>query len=276
MKPATGHEYGITRRAFCLGVAAAGAAFQTPAWSPRTTPLIEAHSHILTEQGVELAKQERLAYLLVMARPKEIAFIQKHKDLMGACVWLNAGQKGHLQEARDSLREYPEIMKGFKLHPAGDGYTVTCDLLEGLFELANERDLMIQSHTEAGACNAAKFAPLLEKFPKTKLVLVHGFPAEEAFKVVNAFENVYIDNSYTAWGQAYQQAALKAVGKKKLLFGIDSPEGFPSQGGRLLPHFRDAASEVAAFYGNDRDVVEHVFYKNALRLLGWRQLPARG
>lgn len=269
------HPTGLSRRAFCLGVAATAAAFRGEAWDLRTCLLIEVHSHILQGPGLEIIRRERLAYVISMARPAELIHVQRHRDLMGACVWLDAKEKDHLQVARKSLADYPEIMHGFKLHPAGDNYTVTYDRLAGLFELANDRNLMIQSHTAAETCNAAKFAPLLQKFPKTKLVLIHGFPAEEAFKVASSFENVYIDNSYTAWGRAYQEAALKAVGKTRLLFGIDSPGGFPERNGAPLPHFRDASAEVAAFYGNDRDVIEHVFYKNALRLLGWQSLPQR-
>jgi len=73
---------------------------------------------------------------------------------------------------------------------------------------------------------------------------------------------VYVDNSYTAWGEKYQQAALKAIGKRKILYGIDSPKGSPlkeaacaalsagSQGDRCL-------------LSMDLDVISHVFYRNA-------------
>ena len=78
---------------------------------------------------------------------------------------------------------------------------------------------------------------------------------------------MYLDVSFTAWGKDFQQKALKAVGKDKILFGIDSPLGFPTDTDSLLPHFRQAAKEVAAFYNFDRETVESVFYKNAIRLL---------
>jgi predicted TIM-barrel fold metal-dependent hydrolase len=260
-----------TRRGF-IGLSLAGLAGMAYARGHKEVdvdaiPLVEMHGHISTDQGMDLVRQERLSYILIMSYPYQLSWIAKHKDVAGACVWLNPTESDHLAVAEKALKEYPEIVKGFKLHPPGGRYRVSYDLLAGLFELANTRGLMIQSHTEKDWCNAALFQPLMARFPQTTLLLIHGYPAEETFALVNAYPNVYVDNSYTAWGENYQQAALKAIGKRKILYGIDSPEGFPTGGGRLLPHYRQAAREMAAFYRQDLDVISYVFYRNAQRIL---------
>jgi predicted TIM-barrel fold metal-dependent hydrolase len=240
-------------------------------------PLVEMHGHISTDQGMDLVRQERLSYILIMSQPYQLPWIAKYGDWAGACVWLNPTDRDHLEIAEKALKEYPQIVKGFKLHPPSARYRVSYDLLAGLFELANAKGLMIQSHTEREWCNAALFQPLMAKVPQTTLLLIHGYPADETFALVNAYPNVYVDNSYTAWGEKYQQAALKAIGRRKIVYGIDSPEGFPTGGGRVLPHYRQAAREIAAFYRQDLDVISHVFYRNAERILTMTfRVPPKG
>lgn len=234
-------------------------------------PAIDVHSHIETPDLVDLLRAERMTYALVMAHDnrKVLKLASQHPDLLGVLIWVLPPFRDWYDEAVHLLDEYPTLIKGLKIHPAWDGYSAEPELLEGLFSLANERNLLIETHTEAGSCNSARFAPLMAAFPRTKLILIHSFPADEAFELVNAYPNVYIDTSFTAWGRDFQQKALAAIGKEKIMMGLDSPLGFPyTREGKPLPHFRQAVKEIAAFYDNDPDVVEHVMHKNARRLLG--------
>lgn len=245
--------------------------------------LVEMHSHIENEDGVSLMRRERLSYALVMvrrpAKPKTYELARQNKDLIGVCPWLDPMQEDFLRPARWAVENYPDVVKGIKIHPAGK-YPVTYDLLAPLFEFANEHDLLVQSHTMApGAgddwCSCRLFRPLMERFPKTRLLLVHGAPPEQAFEMVNSFDNVYIDTSYTAWGADYAQLVRKSCRPDRVVFGIDSPVAFPKdENKRLQPHFRQAASEVAAFYDNDPRWVAGIFWKNAESLLGFK-VPER-
>jgi predicted TIM-barrel fold metal-dependent hydrolase len=234
----------------------------------KTVPAIEIHSHIHTEQGIALMREEHLSYALLMA-PDTPTFelARKHKDIIGTLAFLNPTQPDYLDKGKSAFDVYADVVKGFKIHPENDGFPVKFDLLAGLFALANERECIIQTHTGSRS-NAALFKPLLKAFPKTKLILLHGYPAEEAFDLVNSFSNVYIDTSASAWGKRYQSKALKAIGKEKIMMGLDSPLGFHRKNGMILPHFRDAIREIASFYDNDADVLEDVLYKNAAKLLG--------
>jgi predicted TIM-barrel fold metal-dependent hydrolase len=241
-----------------------------------TIHAIEMHSHIDTEDGIALLRQERIDYALLMWRgnPRVVEMARQNKDVVGVLPWVVPTQEGYLAKAEAAARKNADVVRGFKLHPAMDHYKVSLELLGGLFELANTMNLMIQSHTEPGSCNAAKFGPLMKAYPKTKLILLHGSPADETFEVINAYENVYVDMSSTAWGKKFQAAALNAVGKKKIVMGLDSPIGFPHEGKQVRPHFRQAIQEIAAFYDHDADVVAHVLYKNARGLLDSLAAPA--
>jgi predicted TIM-barrel fold metal-dependent hydrolase len=236
----------------------------------QSMPAIDMHSHIETPELIDLLRSERMTYAMLMAHDnrKLLKLAEQHTDLVGVLIWVLPQLHDWRDEALHLIEQHPKLIKGFKIHPAWDGYTAEVDLLEGLWALANERNLMIETHTEPGSCNAGRFKPLMQAFPQTKLILIHGCPGYEAFDVVNSFPNVFIDTSFTAWGRDYQAAALKAVGKTKIMMGLDSPLGFPyTKQGKPLPHFRQAIGEIAGFYDNDPDVVEHVMYKNARGLL---------
>lgn len=235
-------------------------------------PAIEMHSHIIDPAGIALMRQERLSYALIM-HPDNCAAMEaarQNRDLLGALAWLNPTKPGWRDEAVRLLAQYPDMFKGFKIHPDMDHFQVSLDLLAPMFELANKHGLMIQSHTndQSGNCRAGLFAPIMEAFPETMFLAIHGCPGEEAFALVKAYANVYIDTSYTAWGRAYQQRALAAVGKERIVMGLDSPLGFPEREKRIQPHFRDAIREICAFYDNDPEVAEHVMHRNARRILG--------
>ncbi len=158
-------------------------------------------------------------------------------------------------------------MKGIKLHPSMDHYEIGVDVLDEVFAIAERRNVLVASHTDA-SCPAGTFGPVMKVHPEATLILYHAHPGPEAFAVVNSHPNVYIDVSYLAWGKAFQQQALAAVGRDRILFGIDPPLGFPQKDGVYGLHYRDAAREVAEFYDNDPEVVEAVLHRNAERMLG--------
>jgi predicted TIM-barrel fold metal-dependent hydrolase len=249
-------------------------------FDPQTVKAVEIHSHMEDDSGVALMRQERLSYALVMTSSREtLARARKNKDLVGICWYADPKKKDHIDEAAKAFRDYPDIIKGIKLFPP-QNYIVTVDLLSPIFEFVNKHNLLIEAHTEQHEndpdlyCNAAKYKPLMEKFPKTKLILLHGVPAEETFDVINSFENVYVDTSWKAWGREFAEKALKEVGAGKVMMGLDSPAGFAKKkDGTHLPHFRDAIRGIAEYYGKPEDV-EKVLYKNAEKLLGF-EVPQR-
>lgn len=246
---------------------------------PQTVKAVEIHSHIEDDAGFSLMRRERLSYALIMTSKKEtLERACKNKDLVGVCIYADPTKKDHVDIAAKVLSDYPDILKGIKLFPPKN-YVVIVDLLSPIFEFANKHNLLIETHTEQFEkgpnllCNAAKFKPLMEKFPKTKLILLHGLPVEETFDIINSFENVYVDTSWKAWGREFAKKALASIGADKVLMGLDSPAGFPHKDGAIMPHFRDAIKGIAEYYGKPEDV-EKVLYKNAEKLLGF-EVPER-
>lgn len=243
-------------------------------------PLIETHCHIdfsddfvFAEEILALQQKENIAYALLLAgRDQQFRTITEQlfpfRERAGLLLFIHP-EKHKMADLKPLLTDYPQFIRGFKLHPSGMGFKAGLETLNELFALANEYDLLVATHTDISEnSQAGLFRPVMDRYPDTKLILYHAFPFDQALDVASTFENVYIDTSYTAWNAEFQRRALRELGKEKILFGIDSPLGFPKDpAGNWLPHYRDAASEVTEFYRNDPDVVAHVMYKNAARLL---------
>jgi predicted TIM-barrel fold metal-dependent hydrolase len=240
-----------------------------------TMPLIDVHCHAEmpgaynTDNVIKMILREKMNYVLMLCTKYDevIDKAKPYKDKIGIMLYFVPTMKDRYKVLDSVTLANKDIVRGFKLHPTSYKHEISVALLDSLFMLANKYNLLIVTHTDTAWSQASKYKPLMEKYPDTKLILYHVAPAKEAFELVNTYKNVYLDVSFTAWGKDFQQKALKAVGKDKILFGIDSPLGFPADSINLKPHFRQAAKEVAAFYDFDREVIEAIFYKNAAKLL---------
>ena len=237
--------------------------------------LIETHCHIDWEgedkmvELVALQREENLSFVLQISKNFEalIELVKHNKDFCTAVPWVVPSNKNYLEELDSVYQNNKELIKAIKIHPSIDGFEISVDLLKPLFEYANKHNLVIVTHTDNKA-KSSYFISLMELYPQTKLVLYHASPWQEALDLISSYPNVYMDMSYLAWDKEFQQKAVKTVGKERILFGIDSPLGFKTKDGELQPHYREAAIEVADFYNNDKDIIEHIFYKNAEKLFG--------
>ena len=245
-----------------------------------TIPLIDVHVHVATSSdniwaGDELLKMlqdENLRYLLCMARLERknelLRLARENPDKIGILPYFNPTDPEEFKTAESMLKDHPERVKGLKIHPAAHHYFVSLDTVDAVFRLANEYDVIMETHTGAETNEAAMFLPLMEKYPDTKLILHHAFPLQDACRVAESFQNVFVDTSYTIDNRESQLYMLNRLGKEKILYAIDGIFWFPKdENGQFIPQFRKRAAEMLPWYKNDRDVIEHIYYKNAAKLL---------
>lgn len=236
-----------------------------------TIDAIEMHGHLDSENDFRLLETERIRYMLTMSLTRDnaglLSLAERHKDRVGILLWILPTESW--QEDSDRLiRKHGTLVKGIKIHPAKDAYRVTGKVLRPVFEYVSARGMILETHTEAPHCSAGLFRPMLESFPETKLILVHGTPGSEAYEIIRDFKNVYVDTTAGVWSGGEQGEYLRRIGPARTVLGLDSPFGFPrDKTGKLLPHFRNAIREVARFYHNDRAAIEQVLTGNARRIL---------
>lgn len=85
--------------------------------------------------------------------------------------------------------------------------------------------------------------------------------------LVKDYSNVYVDISYTSFNKYWQREILKEVGADKILFGIDTPLGWPKDSkGITQKHYRNVIDTIAPWYYSDKKIMEKILYKNARRL----------
>lgn len=161
-----------------------------------------------------------------------------------------------------------DVIAGVKLHPSVDQYIAGIDNLSELFASAERNRFVIVTHTDSSKnSNAKNFRALLKKYPNTKLILYHASPLDSALALVKDYSNVFVDISYTSFNKYWQRKILKEVGADKILFGIDTPLGWPKDSkGVTQKHYRNVIDRIAPWYYSDKKTMEKILYKNARRL----------
>ncbi len=243
-------------------------------------PLVDVHVHVgfpfcdrwLGSELLKMQQAENLDYLLCMAdldsKDRLIQLAEEHPNHIGILPFFNSTVPEEVKVVESMLKDHPSLVRGIKIHPAYFNYTASMETVGEVFRLANQYNVLIETHTGAETNEAAMFLPLLDKFPETKLILHHGFPIQDACQVAESFKNIFLDTSYTVDNREAQLYMLNRLGKEKILYAIDGIFWFPkNEQGELIPQFRKRARELFPWYKNDQDVMEHVCYKNAEKLL---------
>lgn len=133
--------------------------------------------------------------------------------------------------------------RGIKLHPVSQGFEPSDARLDPVYELCCELDLVVLSHSGPGHRHGAtarpsEFAPVLERWPRLRLVLAHlgGAAYDEAAELANDFPQVNFDLSeIIEWVGAPNAPSLETlvqivqdIGVDRVMLGSDFPWYDPS------------------------------------------------
>ncbi len=252
-----------------------------------TCPLIDIHTHAGSEKRgespartvaeiIRLQRSEQLNYGILLSREFSepidhrafLTEIAAHKKQCGGLLRVTPHQSdAHLRCIRPLIQEFPESVLGFKLHPARDNYTVNLNTVDDICACAVEYNLMIGTHTSVKS-PACDWLPLLEKYPTLRLLLYHAHHPDDICELLSDFPHTRIDTSGDAFNPDTLIRVAHTCGHDRICFGIDGPLAFPHAHGHFLPHYRQAAKEIAGFCSNDRNLLEQIFFKNAEAFLG--------
>ncbi len=182
---------------------------------------------------------------------------------------LNAGFDIAFYVNSDMLKESDDLsyylqfpFKALKIHPDAVSFS-DCEL-HHICELALSLKLPLMIHTGADdCCRSGRFEPFVKQYPKLTFVLCHARPAEEAFQIMNRFENVWIDTAFLSFGDL--KSNLTPEIEDRILFGTDFPANrwFPHLGDETEWYQRQITSIIKSF---PSDVAEKILYKNYNRL----------
>ena len=230
---------------------------------PLPVEVIDSHVHLDWNRSdcdpleyLAIAEEEGLGLLLASAlhghrdqplgNNETIAYCRQYPDLIRGLAWANPTKDGCVENLREVLAE-PE-MCGIKIHPFGDEYEPTLELLAGVFEVASEFNVPICTHTDAGGnCNPAQFVALLETFNQVKFVLYHARPSNTVLWVAGKYPNVYVETSWVVF--PIIRMYYDFFGPDRILFGTDAYAGFigPLKGdGNIHRRYRSLPADLVA------------------------------
>lgn len=159
----------------------------------------------------------------------------------------------------DEYDQYPGYV-GFKLLPDYHKYPLTGDKLTPLYEYANERGLLLLSHTWGHSLyNPPRMiAELARRYPRIRFLMGHSAPGEcdQAIALAAELPNVYLELCDTHRLNGIVRKMVRAATSEKVLFGTDMPWYDPHYGlGCVL------------FSGIGDADIANIMHHNAVRLL---------
>lgn len=180
----------------------------------------------------------------------ETIFCSPLEDLFGA--------KGKRQQITTAMAKYPGRVKGyygvnpqfginkkqveqdfaanpgyvgFKLLPDYHRTEVTSDAYKPVFEYANEKGLLVLSHTwgvsmNGESCNSAdKIVRILDQYKNITFIMGHSIQGQVdlAIEIAQQYDNAYLDTCDTGRLNGVVEKMVKKAGAHKVVFGTDAP-----------------------------------------------------
>ena len=239
----------------------------------RDLPLIDVHAHTLDRSPLEiinLARRENLEKVYIISKHyrEHLPIIRANRDIARMLIMPDIKKKNGWKNLEPFVLKNRDVIAGVKLHPSMDQYIAGVDNLSDLFASAEKNHFVIVTHTDSSQFSSAEnYRPLLKKFPNSRLILYHSSPLESALALIKEFPFVYSDISYTAYNKNWQRRILKEAGADKIVFGIDTPLGWPKDNaGNFKSHYRHVINSISPWYYSDRATMEKILYKNARKL----------
>lgn len=176
------------------------------------------------------------------------------------------GESEMAAEILDKLERYQ--IRAVKIHPEVNGVFPTHQGYQPVFELAQQKDLVVISHgglsaSEKNYCAPENFIEVLGNFPKLKLVVAHlAFPQVQVLiEMASRYPNLYTDMSFILSNSLLTEEelckAIRDYGTERMLFGSDAPWADPEKDADQLTKLKLSDSEL-----------EMVTWKNATSLFG--------
>ena len=176
-------------------------------------------------------------------------------------LYLNYDVLKRLKEGRYDAK-YP--FSAFKLHPEAVDYSDND--IDDICTIIGKKRKPLLIHTGGAECaHASRFEYFIRNNKQQIFVLCHGRPSEEAFLLLNKYENVWIDTAFLSIEKI--KAYVSEYNEDRILFGSDYPinRWFPE----LIDDEKWYQKQIEAISNSlPYRVSEKILYRNYLNLFG--------
>jgi predicted TIM-barrel fold metal-dependent hydrolase len=190
-----------------------------------------------------------------------IEAVRQFPDRLRAYCAVNPNYPEQLGAVLPTLDDLiPDVYLGLKFLPDYHGIALTDDRYRPAWEYANERELLVLTHTWGGSPldGPDVVREVAARYPRVKLLLGHSCHGkwDAAVDLARSFENLYLELTAVFDDRGILEKFVNEVGSERMLFGTDLPWFDPHQAvGALLS--ADISDE-------DR---HNICHRNAERLL---------
>lgn len=159
------------------------------------------------------------------------AFVARHPDRFIGFAFVTPH---YLEEAIPGLeRAFDQLdMKALKIYPPYFPKPVTDPTWFPIFEWANDRRVVVISHTSCfpdhdEGCQPLMFIELAQRFPKVRWVLGHAGVTDigvvQAVEAVRACPNIYLETCTSYGREGTIEFLVEEAGADRILYGSDMP-----------------------------------------------------
>lgn len=237
--------------------------------------MIDIHSHIKKENGTYLLEElladmdrfhieKRVISELSVDHIQEgtraiVEAVRQHPDRLVGCALLNPSLSSIIEDTKYAC-SFPEI-KMIEFNSYEHGYFPdTCESLEEVFEIIQERKLPVKVFSGIGAkAIPHQWERYVKKYPQIPFIFLHMGCFDYGYSCVDIVErnaNAYIETSNQYELQILRKAFAK-LKKEKILFGSSYPERFTRNG-----------IEIFDLFDLKEDVKKAYVHENAASMLG--------
>jgi predicted TIM-barrel fold metal-dependent hydrolase len=187
--------------------------------------------------------------------------IAKYPERIYGYLAVNGNMPEEMQGEFDRYYSSPSFI-GVKIHPSLHKYSVAGDNYFIAYEKVDKLGGFVLTHTwyDCPYCNLTLCEEAIKAFPKLPFVMAHAGGVsegvEKAVKLVNTYENAYIDTCGFEFSDTWIEHIADKADKTKILFGSDVPF-HDIRGGalRILLADLDDDTKTAILGGNFRKML---------------------
>jgi hypothetical protein len=217
----------------------------------------------MDEAGVRLLVFSHHSALFSPDRGNRLAIeaVRQFPDRLRAYCAVNPNYPEQFEAALPALDDLiPDVYLGLKFLPDYHGIALTDDRYRPAWEYANERELLVLTHTWGGSKldGPDVVREVAARYPRVKLLLGHSCHGEwdAAVDLARSFENLYLELTALFDDRGVLEKLVREAGSDRMLFGTDLPWFDPHQAvGALL------SAEI------DDEDRHNICHRNAERLL---------
>jgi len=189
-----------------------------------------------------------------------IEAVKKYPEKFKAYCGINPHYPDVIKKDLRNFDKYRNIYVGFKLLPDYHKVPLSDEKYRPVFEFADERKLIILSHTWGGSTydGADEIEKILKKYKNFTFILGHSIHGqwEKAIEIVKNYENVYLELCAVMDERGIIEKFLEEIGADRILFGTDFP---------WFNHHYYIGALIGSGIG-ERDI-RKILYENAEKLI---------